>query len=210
MRSTAIIKPIAPRYIATQMGDSLRITLPSRSQWLFMIPISLVLLVWLSAALFVIVALGAILVGATEIRVQSVSGSLFLLGLVTLMLVLFSAGSLRIIYVVLWNLAGREVIEASRQSIRLSRVVPGWTRTQEYLAEHIRDLRVSPQYMPNFQRQSVMGFFGLGGAHGQLAFDYGARTIHCADADEAEVKMMLAEIRQRFPQYGAGDNAIPV
>ena len=46
-----------------------------------------------------------------------------------------------------------------------------------------------------------MSLFSLGDGQGQLAFDYGARTIRFADADEAEVKMILAEIRPRFPQY---------
>ncbi len=36
---------------------------------------------------------------------------------------------------------------------------------------------------------------------GQLAFDYGARTIRFGEADEAVAKMILAEIQQLFPQY---------
>jgi hypothetical protein len=85
----------------------------------------------------------------------------------------------------------------SRQSIRLARVVPGWNRRKEYLAEHIQDLRVSPQWMP-----AQYGHRGSwpGATLGQIAFDYGARTIRFADADEAEAKLILAEIQQRFPR----------
>ena len=98
-------------------------------------------------------------------------------------------------------MAGREVIDVSPHSIRLARRVPGWGRTKEYLAEHIQDLRVSPQVQPDwFMRRGTWGTAIIG----QLAFDYGAATIHFFDADEAEAKIVLAEIQQRFPQYRAG------
>jgi len=79
--------------------------------------------------------------------------------------------------------------------------VPGYGRGKEYSSEFVKDLRVSPIYVP--------GWYARGGAWpmhtamlGQMAFDYGAKTIRFADADEAEAKMILAEIRRRFPQHG--------
>ena len=200
--SATIVLPSAPRYVATQLDNSLRITLPSRKRWLAIIPNALFVLIWIP--LFVAIggfAAWTMLASATA-RPVPLSGTLFLLGFFTIWFGFLAAIGATALYSLLWNLAGREVIEVSRQSIRLSRVVPGWARTREYLAEHIRDLRVSPQYVPGLYRHQ-MGVFGLGAAHGQMAFDYGARTIRCADADEAEIKMILAEIWQRFPQYGA-------
>jgi hypothetical protein len=102
-------------------------------------------------------------------------------------------------YVWLWNVAGRELIEVRVGSVRLSRQVLGWGRARDYVAEHIQDLRVSPQ-----TRSSWLGWQHSGSPFalsGQLAFDYGARTIRFGDADEAEARQILAEIGQRFPQY---------
>ena len=198
-----IILPTAPRYVAVQAGDSLRVTLPSRKHWLLLIVNSLMILVWMP--IFVIAGGfgGVAVLESALIRHAPVSFILFGLGFFILWFGLLGAISLTALYTVLWNLAGREVIEVSRQSIRIKRVVPGWARTKEYLAEHIRDLRVSPQSLPSLYRQPNI-LFGRGMEYGQMAFDYGARTVRFADADEAEIKMILAEILRQFPQYGGG------
>jgi hypothetical protein len=130
MRSSAFVYSAAPRHITTQRGDHLRLTQPSSNRWLFIIPYSLIVLVWLSAASIVFCVLGAVLVGATEGQIPAVSNSLFLLGFVTQLLLLFSVGTLRVSYTVLWNLAGREFIEVGRRYIRLVRVARGLARAQ--------------------------------------------------------------------------------
>lgn len=76
--------------------------------------------------------------------------------------------------------------------------MPGWGRALDYAAERLQDLRVSPQIMPEwFMRRSAWAAMTTG----QLAFDYGARAIRFGEGDEAEAKMILAEIHQLFPQY---------
>ena len=197
MHTTTIVKPIAPRYVVTQQDGTLRITLPSRKQWLTIIPGGLFVVAW--AAIMMVVAVGGVLVLLQLLaHPETLAAELFPLAFFTIWIGLFSVGGLIALYNTVWNLAGREVIDVSRQRIRLSRVIPGWGRSRDYLAEHIRDLRVSPQFIPRLYRRQ-MSLFSLGEGLGQLAFDYGARTIRFADADEAEAKMILAEIRQRFP-----------
>ena len=197
MHTTTIVKPVAPRYVVTQQNGTLRITLPSRKKWLTIIPAGLFVVVW--AAIMMVVAIGGLLFLVQLLaHPETLVSELFPLIFFIIWIGLFTVGGLIALYTTLWNLAGREVIDVSRQRIRLSRVILGWGRSRDYLAENIRDLRVSPLFIPRFYRRQ-MSLFSLGEGLGQLAFDYGARTIRFADADEAEAKMILAEIRQRFP-----------
>lgn len=197
MHTTTIVQPVAPRYVVTEQDGTLRITLPSRKQWLTIIPAGLFVVAW--AAIMIVVAIGGVLVLLQLLaHPETLAVELFPLIFFTIWIGLFSVGGLIALYTTLWNLAGREVIDVSRQRIRLSRIIPGWGRSRDYLAEHIRDLRVSPLFIRRFYRHRI-NLFSLGEGQGQLAFDYGARTIRFADADEAEAKMILDEIRQRFP-----------
>lgn len=196
----ATVPPFAPRHVTIDLGDSLRITLPSRKHWLTIIAASLFVLFW-AVGEFVFFSL-AVPVLLSLLTTQSALVALAALAFPAIFGVVWisfwTIGGLTALYALLWNLAGREVIDVSPLAIRLSRRVPGWGRAKEYLAEHVKDLRVSPQVMPEwFMRRSAWPAAAIG----QLAFDYGARTIRFADADEAEAKMILAEIQQRFPQY---------
>ena len=206
MHTTTLVQPVAPRYVVTHQDGTLRIILPSRKQGLTIIPAGLFVVAW--AAIMLVVAVGAVL-GLVQLLAhpETLAEELFPLIFFTLWIGLFSVGGLTALYTTVWNLAGREVIDVSRQRLRLSRVIPGWGRSRDYLAEHIRDLRVSPQFIPRLYRYRI-NLFSLGEGRGQLAFDYGARTIRCIDADEAEAKMILAEIRQRFPQYAPAPDTV--
>jgi hypothetical protein len=86
----------------------------------------------------------------------------------------------------------------SGQSIIIRRLVLGFSRPKEYLAEHVKDLRASPMQMSARGWPMGANFWGLSG--GTLAFDYGARAFYCASgADEAEARQIVAVIKGRFP-----------
>jgi hypothetical protein len=194
------VLPFAPRHVTTDLGDSLRIILPSRKRWITIIPLGFFALIWaVGEFAFLSFAVPALLSLLTTRPAPVTLADLAFPGVFAVVwLSIWTVGGLTALYTLLWNLAGREVIDVSPLSIRLSQQVPGWGRTKEYLAAHIKDLRVSPQVMPEWWlRRSAWPGMALG----QLAFDYGARTIRFCDADEAEAKMILAEIQQRFPQY---------
>ncbi len=200
MNATTVL-PFAPRHVTTDLGDSLRIVLPSRRRWLTIIPLVFVLLVW-TGVILPIISVGSAVLSAVLEDPRALAGAAFFIifGLVWISIWVFAG--LFAFYTLLWNLAGREIIEVNPLAIRLARRVPGWGRAREYLAEHVRDLRVSPQALPDWwMRRSAWP----GATLGQLAFDYGARTIRFGDCDEAEARMILAEIRQRFPQYLRSD-----
>ena len=191
MHTTTVVKPVAPRYVVTQQDGTLRVTLPSRKKWLAIIPPGLFVVVW--AALMMVVAIGGLLFLVQLLaRPETLVSELFPLAFFAIWIGLFSVGGLIALYNPVWNLAGREVIDVSRQRIRLSRVIPGWGRSRDYLAEHIRDLRVSPQFIPRLYRYRV-NLFSLGEGRGQLAFDYGARTIRFAFFSGEEQRILGSE-----------------
>ena len=198
--SATTVLPFAPRHVTTDLGDSLRITLPSRKNWLAILPAAFFVAVW---SVVEVVAIGFIARGLFSlINSQPLPALLAQLAFpgvfVVLWFSIWTFGGLTAVVTLLWSFAGREVIDINPLAIRLSRRLPGWGRSREYLSEHVKDLRVSGQVMPDwYLRRSAWP----AATTGQLAFDYGARTIRFADADEAEAKMILAEIQQRFPQY---------
>jgi hypothetical protein len=197
------IQPFPSRYTATDQGGRLVITLPARRDWVTVVFLGIWSLVWLGVEVIVVGGVAAGIAagparGDPSIGLGEAAGvSLFAL----LWFTLWTAGGLFALYTWLWQITGREVIEVSREGIKLSRKVLGRGRAKTYLAEHIQDLRVSPSPFASLAtwRQSRQPFAMLG----TLAFDYGARTIRFADTDEAEAKMILKEIQKRYSRYRA-------
>jgi hypothetical protein len=115
---------------------------------------------------------------------------------------MWTVGGALVIFVLAWQLFGREVIKVSSQAIVTDRVVLGFGRPKEYSAQHIKSLRLSAAVNANdmYGWSRAEQLYGLTG--GRVAFDYGFKTIHFGiGVDEAEAKQIIAEITQRFPQY---------
>jgi hypothetical protein len=186
------IKPFAARHTTDDLGDMLKITIPSQKQWFQMLFLGFWLVSW---ALGEIAALGGLLSG------NGFGGpSLFLIA----WLGIWTIGGGFAIYTLLWQLVGNEIIQISDYAIRTSRSILGFGFPKEYSSEYIKALRVSASPSSNdvFGRSRASRFYGLGG--GLLAFDYGAKTVQFgAGIDEAEAKQILSEIQQRYPQYRA-------
>jgi hypothetical protein len=109
--------------------------------------------------------------------------------------------SLYAMAVLLWLLFGVEVIKADRAGIKTRRQVFGLGRTREYDGDHIRHLRTAPMvYATTYRNNFTSGYLGLTG--GQIAFDYGAKTVRFGGGiDETEARMIVDTIAQRFHRY---------
>jgi hypothetical protein len=57
------------------------------------------------------------------------------------------------------------------------------------LLSRIEHLRVSPESRSPFDLRAGLRMYGIGG--GTIAFDYGARTVRVANADEAEARRIV-------------------
>ncbi len=104
-------------------------------------------------------------------------------------------------YLLAWQFIGKEEVEVSDRSIKISQNVVGIKFPKEYMANHIKDLglaRVSVSDLTTWGRASIWWDFGIG----LISFDYGAKTIKFAGGVfDAEAKQIVAEIQRKFPQY---------
>jgi hypothetical protein len=198
-----------PRHIVEKTDNLVRVTLPSQRNIFLVLFACLVVLMWG----YLVYALVRIAVAAYQIieigknstpPVQPGSAFSFIpiffffFLLVTLGFGIFS------IYRLCWLIAGKEVIEANPQTLRITKQIFQWKRSKEYPSEKVNDLR------PNTQPLSTLFFPGkrvkkfLGGA-GMIAFDYGERTFSFGqDVDEAEARQIILAIQKGLPQQRAG------
>jgi hypothetical protein len=99
-------------------------------------------------------------------------------------------GSIFWVAIFLWSFTFKEIIQVRDQDIVVEQQSRILNRSKRYLAEHVKDLRVSTSFGNKF-----------------LAFDYGARTIRFGRGlDEAEARQIIAIIQEKFPTYSAKNN----
>jgi len=189
------IKPFSARHTTDDLGDTLRINIPSQKQWFLILFMGFWLIGW---AFGEVSALGMFFGG------QGFGGpGLFMIA----WLGGWTIGGAWAIYILAWQLFGKEVIEITNQAIITKRVVFGLGFPNEYSFEYIKVLRVSVNVNTNdmFGWSRAGRLYGLSG--GLIAFDYGSKTINFGSGiDEAEAKQILTEITQRFPQYRGRNN----
>jgi hypothetical protein len=106
------------------------------------------------------------------------------------------------IYRFIWLIAGKEVIEANSNLLKISRQTPVGKNVREYLAGGVKGLRVIAQqswYSPLKRIQRLLD------SNGMIAIDYGAKTFRFGLAiDEAEAKQIILAIKEGLPQQNAG------
>ena len=140
-----VVQPPSARYTTEDLGSCIRITVPSRKNWVAVAFLSFSLIVWASAEIYA----GRILVAwllPGEALIVPGGTSAILVGSVFLLIwfSILTVFAILILRAWLWQLTGKEAIEASDHSITIRRVILGFGRRYEYLAEHIKDLRASP------------------------------------------------------------------
>lgn len=200
------VVPPLPRFKVEKHETMTRIIIPSRKNWGAILFSIMILIPWGSVE-FGTLSIIMNAVKGTISGMESFSGSLVDLGIGWAMLLvwffLWTVAGGFAIYPLLWNLAGQEVIGMNSTSLTVTQKIISYSRPKEYDFIHIRDLRVSqPSYSPWPAYGLFKMFWGL--SEGIIAFDYGAKTYRFGSGlDEAEAKMILAEITQRYPQYAS-------
>jgi hypothetical protein len=179
------VKPPASKHTSVDQGNKLIILIPSLKNWFWTFYSVFSIIVW---AFFEYGVLSILIFNRNE------WDKTFIPALVFAALFLTVAGGF-VIYNFAWQVAGKEVVEVTIQSIIIRRVALMLGFPKEYSADHIRELRVSSSNM----RWYVPGQHNV---FGTLAFDYDARTRRFGSGvDEAEARQILAEIQQKYPQY---------
>ena len=203
-----IIQPPKERHTVQDDGATLRISIPSRKNTLYLIFIGFWLAGWAVGEIFVggmviagIISLLFDMPAIAGVEATGLAGGgVFILA----WLVLWTVGGGFALYGFFWQLVGKEIVTVSYEGIITQRAVLRLGRKKEYLATHIKELRVSPlaPYPSMFGWNRMGQLWGMTG--GLLAFDYGAQTFRFgAGVDEAEAKQILEKITARFPQYRA-------
>src|SRR5687767_10967672 len=108
------------------------------------------------------------------------------------------------VWLVLWNIAGREIIELDPTTLRRIRRIPIYSQTREYAVASISDLRPASDLLPNKGRKgSLLSLMG-----GAIVFDYG-RCCHYlgSDLDEAEARYVISEICMRVKSLCSSESS---
>jgi hypothetical protein len=194
-------QPAKARYRIESEGSVLRLIIPSRKHWFIIFFFGFWSIFWLFLTIGVLSTMvSGFLISAKDAS-QLPAGFLFPGLFLLVWLVLWIGGGLFAVYTWLWQLIGHEIVEVGPGSISITRKTLGFERPKTYDAAYIKALRVFP-YQPQtgwpggYNRQMWTRNTGT------LAFDYGAKTIRFGDMDEAEAKMALADILQRYPSFG--------
>ncbi|WP_460711549.1 hypothetical protein [Lysobacter terrae] len=117
-------------------------------------------------------------------------------GFTAIWLAAWTAGGCFALLSWLWTVAGREVLKFGSGRFTHRRAIGpvGWTKTYEIA--HVKEMRAVPA--PAFGSRGN-GFNSMGLTGGQIAFDYGSRTINIGNGiDEAEAKALIEQVRRRY------------
>jgi hypothetical protein len=184
----AIVEPGKGRAVIEESGAGLRITIPVATQAFGAAFISLWLVGWAFGENMAIRFLFA------DLSAQNLKagGSLFLLA----WLAAWTLGGGWAIYTLLWQIAGKEIIELTSISLRQRKQIPLFSRSREYAVANIENIRLAPP-QPQFYRGRYV-LSGLSFKDGSISFDYGRDTHQLASGlDEADAKYVIGEMCKR-------------
>ena len=191
MRGARVIQPTAPRATVTDEPEGFRITIPARRNW----PLILFLGIWLCGW-----AIGGITVSLMTLRYAFPWG---LRAFMLVWLLLWTVGGLAVGYVWIWTVSGSEVLLIGGASLAVTRRTWVTSRTKRFPMAEIGHLRADPTPVyPFFDWwRFTASLWATTGGH--IRFDHAARTYRLGRGiDEAEAKMVVSRILERFPLLG--------
>ena len=180
------IEPSKPRFTVLQTVEGVTVSAPARRNWLILLVLTAWLCVWTFGGT----------VAMSEVLHPGPDQAFLVLWLVGWLL-----GELYAVSILLWQLAGREELTFSGGNLIHRVAVGALGHAREFSGANIKHLRPSLEASAPWtdQRRWRPPLFGSG--HGAIAFDYGAKTYRIgAGLDEAEGRLVLAEIQKRFPR----------
>jgi hypothetical protein len=195
------IKPPAPRHFVEKLDYGVRVTLPSKKGFFKIAWFCFWVLVWLYMTGSLMVLLAIMIGGDTGLLGGSSPNSgllIFIVFLIIFFLAFLGMGG-PVIYSLLWQIVGKEIIEANSQTLTIIKQIFRWRNFKEYATETVSDLRVNTQQLSSIP--PIESIQKLLGHDGKIAFDYGAKTIRFGlEIDEAEAKQIIFALRQQLPQ----------
>lgn len=189
----AIVEPGKGRAIVEPTGGGLRITIPARGAPL----LTAILGVWLAGWALAGFGAARTLLGLTDEAVSTAARIMAIPSLMALTL-----GGAWVASILLWNLAGKEIIDIDATILKRRMTIPLFSRSTEYTVASIAGLRPQPATLSYFPLQQIMT--PLSFKNGAIAFDYGLATYHLASGlDAADAKYVAAEMHRHVSSLGA-------
>lgn len=164
----------------TQAGNSLQVLIPTRKNWFAIIFLTAWMGGWVMGEVFAITTL---FFGSTPLLANA-----FLLFWLTG----WTVAGLFCVTILLWTIAGQEIIKVENGILEVGRQVFSLKRSKQYLLREVRHLGLGTSLEDGLIGMGYQkNFFGLKG--GILQFDYGLKTIKFANSiDEAEARSLIS------------------
>jgi hypothetical protein len=181
-------KPGKGRSKLNDNGNGLEVIIPAQKNFL----ITLFLCVWLGGWAF-----GEVMVLTFALPSAMKEGLGFIVIFTLLWLIGWTIGGAFVLSKIVWNFAGREIINLSTDSLNIERRALQFKRIKKYMLSDVKNFRVLEQDA----NQSIFGWSGRNywNSDKKVAFDYGMKTIKFAERiDSAEAGFILGEIKKRI------------
>jgi hypothetical protein len=118
-------------------------------------------------------------------------------------LVIFLGMGASAIYSLLWQIAGKEIIEVNHQHLIITRQIFNWKRAKEYPLKIANQLRLSSKKSSSID--TIRAARKLLGKDGLIMFDYGSKDFRFGlGIDEVEAKQIISVIQRYVPSQSTG------
>ena len=175
-----IQQPSSDRLKINQDFYSLSIEIPSKKNWIALIFMIAWLIGWGVGEVF---AVREIFNPDTEFIAKA-----FLF----IWVIGWTVGGAVVLYFILWQLIGYEIIQVERGFLTLKRFVFGIGQAKKYDIKSIKNMAIS--FAPSARKNNKRNIRGVGG--GKIRFDYKTKSIKFAkNIKEIEAKMIIEKLK---------------
>lgn len=185
-----LIKSSQPRHKVQQLSGGVQIVLPSKKNYFAIIWYVLGLAMWTYITGSAVYITSLLLIG-----LDNDNGAwIFIEFLTFILLFLISLGAY-VIYSLLWQFTGREIIIVENSVLRISRQIFNWNKFLEYSTQDISNLRANNPQPVLFAQTKI--FRNISGQNGMIAFDHGTKTVRFGfEIEEAEAKQIISVLQE--------------
>lgn len=129
--------------------------------------------------------------------------------LIAFYLLIWTLAGLWSLSVLLWNLAGKEIIDLDAATLRRRKQIPFFGRSKDFTVAGISGLRLAAPRVYHYYFRQDMTFLNFNDS-GVIAFDYGRGTHRLgASLDQAEAGLVIKEMHRSVPSLRAFDATLP-
>jgi len=196
-----LIPSSKPRRMVEKSDKLVRVTLPSKRNIIRILGFCVGMFMWgyivYGFILFTIASQKSIEIGKNSVPPVQPGGMFFYLNICfSLFFLAFLALGAFAIHRFIWVITGKEIIEATPQTLKITKQAFRWEKSKEYSSEKVSRLRTNTQplsiFLPGKRAKNP-----LGGA-GMIAFDHGGRTstfgLEISQAEAEQIILALQEV----------------